>query len=232
LPPTGASSFAIDVPDALLLRAREGDVQAFSQIYRWFERPVYTLGLRMLGDQEEAMDLLQDAMLKVCRRMGEFRGESPFWGWLRQIAVNEALMRLRKRAPVDFVAEVFGVAETVEARTPMPDGKLIHAQLRLGTVDLMVADRLDGWPARPGLLQLWVSDAAAVLERAGAAGATTVTEPTPFYGETTLARMLDPWQNIWWQYQPAPGQADPVPSWEGGSDTVFTTLDKALRSLG
>ncbi len=133
---------------------------------------------------------------------------------------------------VDFVAEVFGAAENVAARTPMPDGKLIHAQLRLGNVDLLVADRLDGWPARPGLLQVWVTDAAAVLERAGARGATTVTEPTSFYGERTLARMLDPWQNIWWLYQPAPGQADPMPSWEGGSSTVFATLDDALKSLG
>ena len=132
---------------------------------------------------------------------------------------------------VDFVVEVFGAAETVEARTPMPDGKLVHAELRLGTVDLMVADRLDGWPARPGLLQVWVTDAAAVLKRAGAGGATTVTEPTPFYGETTLARMLDPWQNLWWLYAPAPGQPDPTPHWDGGSDTVFDTLDDALRSL-
>lgn len=133
---------------------------------------------------------------------------------------------------VGFVAEVFGEPETVQARTAMPDGKLIHAQLRLGTVDLTVADRLDGWPARPGLLQLWVTNAAAVLERAGAEGATTVTEPTPFYGETTLARMLDPWQNIWWLYQPAPGQADPAPSWKGGSDTIFATLDKTMKLLG
>ena len=103
---TSPSSFAIDVPDALLRRACKGEVAAFEQIYRWFERPVYTLGLRMLGDPDEAMDLLQDAMLKVCRRIGEFRGESPFWGWLRQIAVNEALMRLRRRSPVDLVAEV------------------------------------------------------------------------------------------------------------------------------
>jgi PhnB protein len=132
---------------------------------------------------------------------------------------------------VDFVAEVFDATETAEARTPMPDGKLIHAELRLGTVDLMVADRLDGWPARPGLLQVWVTDAPAVLDRAGTRGATTVTEPTPFYGETTLARMLDPWQNLWWLYQPAPGQPDPAPSWEGGSDVVFSTLDKALKSL-
>jgi PhnB protein len=132
---------------------------------------------------------------------------------------------------VDFVSEVFGAPETAEARTPMPNGKLIHAQVRLGTVDLMVADRLDEWPARPGLLQVWVNDPVEVLRRAAARGASTVTEPTPFYGEITLARMLDSWQNLWWLWTPAPGQPDPVPSWEGGSDVVFGTLDKALRSL-
>ncbi|WP_051579759.1 VOC family protein [Pseudonocardia acaciae] len=132
---------------------------------------------------------------------------------------------------ITFVSEVFGVRETAEARTPMPDGKLIHAELRLGTVNLMVADRLDGWPARPGLLQVWVRDVAAVLERATTRGATTVTEPTAFYGETTLGRILDPWRNIWWLWAPAPGQPDPTPSWEGGSDVVFSTLDEVLRSL-
>src|SRR5688500_13398239 len=69
---------------------------------------------------------------------------------------------------VAFVSDVFGVTETVEARTPMPDGKLIHAQVRLGTVDLMMADRLDGWPSRPGLLQVWVRDVATALRRATA----------------------------------------------------------------
>jgi PhnB protein len=133
---------------------------------------------------------------------------------------------------IDFVSEVFDVPEIAEARTPMPDGKLIHAQLRLGTVDLMVADRLDGWPARPGLLQVWVRDVATVLERATARGATTVTEPIPFYGESTLGRALDPWQNIWWLWAPAPGQPDPTPDPNDGSNEMFETLDKVLRSLG
>ena len=133
---------------------------------------------------------------------------------------------------IAFVTEVFGVAELAEARTPMPDGKLIHAQVRMGTVDLMFADRREGWPARPGLLQVWVRDVASVLKRAAGRGATTITEPTPFYGETTLARMLDPWQNLWWLWSPAPGQPDPVPHWEeGGTDTVFSTLDQALKSI-
>jgi len=129
-----------------------------------------------------------------------------------------------------FVTEVFDVVETPGARTPTPDGKLIHAQVRLGTVDLMVADRRDGWPARPGLLQVWVRDVATVLRRAEARGGRTVTQPTPFYGAVTLGRLLDPWQNLWWLYAPAPGQPDPKPHWEG-SDTVFTTLDSALRGL-
>ena len=92
------TSFAIDVPDALLARVRAGDRAAFEQLYRWFERPVYTLAVRMLGDRDQAQDVLQDTMLKAYSRIDGFdaRGGSPFWGWLRQVAVNEALMRLRR----------------------------------------------------------------------------------------------------------------------------------------
>ena len=97
------SSFAIDVPNALLTRARRGDAAAFEQLYRWFERPVYTLALRLTGQREEAQDILQDTMLKLFDRLSEFRGDSPFWGWLRQIAVNESLMQLRRRGR--FLAE-------------------------------------------------------------------------------------------------------------------------------
>ncbi|GAB2570450.1 hypothetical protein Aab01nite_06030 [Paractinoplanes abujensis] len=133
---------------------------------------------------------------------------------------------------ITFVSEVFDVGETPEAHTEMPDGKLIHSELRLGSVDLMIVDRLDGWPLRPGLLQVWVTDVATVQKRAAERGARIVTEPTPFYGETTVGRMLDPWQNLWWLYAPAPGQPDPAPHWDDeGGDTIFTTLDAALRTL-
>lgn len=86
-----------DVPDTLLARARRGEAAAFEQLYRRFERPVFTLALRLTGNREEAQDVLQDAMLKLFNKLHEFRGECPFWGWLKRIAVNEALMRLRRR---------------------------------------------------------------------------------------------------------------------------------------
>ena len=77
-------------------RARAGELAAFEQIYRRFERPVYTLALRMLADAESAREVLHDAMLKVFQRIDQYRNDAPFWAWLRQIASNEALMRLRR----------------------------------------------------------------------------------------------------------------------------------------
>ncbi|NCT71798.1 RNA polymerase sigma factor [Pseudoxanthomonas japonensis] len=91
------SQFAIDVPDSLVARARSGCREAFEQIYRRFERPVFTLALRICGDREEAGDVLQDTMLKLFNHLPDYRADCPFWGWLRQIAVNEALLRLRRQ---------------------------------------------------------------------------------------------------------------------------------------
>ncbi|MGA9334107.1 MAG: sigma-70 family RNA polymerase sigma factor [Rudaea sp.] len=90
------SPFDLDVPKTLIDRACAGEMTAFEQIYRRFERPVYTLALRLLNDREGARDVLHDAMLKVFQRIGQYRSDAPFWAWLRQIALNEGLMRLRQ----------------------------------------------------------------------------------------------------------------------------------------
>lgn len=131
---------------------------------------------------------------------------------------------------VAFVVDVFGGVEVQQARSPMPDGRLIHAEVTLGSAHLLMADRMDGWPTHPGLLQVWVADVAATLAAAVDHGARVVTPATPFYGETTLGRMADPWGNLWWLYAPSPGQPDPTPAWEGGDDTVFRTIDTEMRS--
>jgi len=148
MPPSGrpVSSFAIDVPDALLARARAGDRAAFEQLYRWFERPVFTLALRISGDRQEAQDVLQETMLKVLGRVGDFHGHggTPFWGWLRQIAVNEALMRLRRDRKFghEFVSgdENFG-----EDHGPPPPAAADAAALQRALSVLPVATRTVLW---------------------------------------------------------------------------------------
>jgi RNA polymerase sigma factor (sigma-70 family) len=131
------SSFAIDVPDALLVRMRQGERAAFEQIYRWFERPVFTLALRICGEREQAADVLQDTMLKVIDRIGEFRGRgtaegasSPFWGWLRQIAVNEALMALRRRRRPGEDGDHLDDVDAIDEHTPPPPAAADAARLQ------------------------------------------------------------------------------------------------------
>lgn len=129
-----------------------------------------------------------------------------------------------------FAEEVLDAREVTEARTPTPTGKLIHAELRLGDSLLLLADPQEGWRTHPGMFQLWVSDIDLIVKRAVERGAVVVTPPTPFYGSLTLARLEDPWGNFWWMYQPAPGQPNPKPAWEGGPDTIFRTIDEYMRS--
>jgi len=103
----------LEVPASLIERARAGELAAFEQIYRRFERPVYTLALRMLANAESAHEVMHDAMLKVFQRIDQYRSDAPFWAWLRQIAMNEALMRLRRdrRFDVDSAAETDEIAD-------------------------------------------------------------------------------------------------------------------------
>ncbi len=123
------SNFAIEVPDNVLQRAQRGELRAFEQIYRLFERPVYTLALRLLNDADAAREILHDAMLKLFQRLDQFRGDSPFWGWLRQIALNEALMRLRKDRRIEFDASY----DEIETETAPPwvhaDGLVLEQAL-------------------------------------------------------------------------------------------------------
>ncbi len=98
-----SSTFAIDVSDSLIAQVRNGQIDAFERIYRLFERPAYTLALRLLSDPDDAREVLHDALLGAFHRIDQYRGDSPFWAWLRQIVANTALMRLRKRRQVDAV---------------------------------------------------------------------------------------------------------------------------------
>lgn len=138
------SRFAIDVPDTLLAQARAGRQDAFEQIYRWFERPVFTLALRICGDREEALEVLQDTMLKVFHHIGDYRGGSPFWGWLRQIAVNEALMRLRRSRRLDGEISM-GEDELPEDHGPLPPAAADAAMLQRALAALPVATRTVLW---------------------------------------------------------------------------------------
>lgn len=81
----------------LVNRSREGDTAAFNDLVRRYERKIYRLAMNITQNAEDAEDVLQETFLKAYEHLGDFQGNSKFYTWLVRIAVNEALMKLRKR---------------------------------------------------------------------------------------------------------------------------------------
>ena len=91
------SAFAQSVSEQTLEQAKRHCVVAQAKIYKRFAPAVYTLAMRILQDENDAQDALQDIFIKVFQRLSQYRSDSPFWGWLRQVAVNTTLTMLKKR---------------------------------------------------------------------------------------------------------------------------------------
>lgn len=85
-----------DIVDALVARARQGDLQAFNSLVARFQDGVYGLTLRMLGSSQPAEDATQEAFIRAWQRIETFRGGS-FRSWLFTIAANQARDELRRR---------------------------------------------------------------------------------------------------------------------------------------
>ena len=81
----------------LVAQAKAGDQNAFTELVNRYERKIYRLAKNITQNDEDAEDVLQDAFLKAYTHLDNFKGDSKFYTWIVRIAVNEALMRLRKR---------------------------------------------------------------------------------------------------------------------------------------
>jgi RNA polymerase sigma-70 factor, ECF subfamily len=98
-------------PDvALVARVRAGDVAAYDELVRKYERQVFRIAQHITQNREDAEDVVQDAFLKAYEKLEQFQGNSKFYTWLVRIAVNEGLMRLRKRR----TARTVSIDEDVE----------------------------------------------------------------------------------------------------------------------
>jgi RNA polymerase sigma-70 factor (ECF subfamily) len=85
-------------PDiALVERAKAGDTAAFEVLVRQYERQIFRTALHITQNREDAEDITQDVFFKAFQKLEQFQGNSKFSTWLVRIAVNESLMRLRKR---------------------------------------------------------------------------------------------------------------------------------------
>ena len=81
----------------LVANARKGDAASFSVLLRRYEGKIFRLAMNITQNREDAEDVLQEAFLKAYEHLDQFQGNSRFYTWIVRIAVNQALMKLRKR---------------------------------------------------------------------------------------------------------------------------------------
>jgi len=87
----------VEDESAVLALARQGDSKAFSELIRRYEAKIFRLALHITQNREDAEDVLQETFLKAYEHLDQFQGNSKFYTWIVRIAVNQALMKLRKR---------------------------------------------------------------------------------------------------------------------------------------
>ena len=89
----------------LLARLRAGDDRAYEELVRTYSPRLLAVARRIVGSDEEARDVIQDAFLNAFRSLGKFQGDSRLSTWLHRIVVNSALMKLRtrKRRPEESI---------------------------------------------------------------------------------------------------------------------------------
>jgi len=89
---------------ALVHAAKAGDISAFEELVKRYDRNVFRIAQHITQNREDAEDVVQDAFLKAYQNLANFQEQSKFYTWLVRIAVNEALMRLRRRRPERMVS--------------------------------------------------------------------------------------------------------------------------------
>ena len=80
----------------LVRRCQRGDETAFGQLVSRYQRKVYTIALSMVKSPDDAMDIAQEAFIKVHRYLGNFQGSSSFYTWLYRIIVNLCIDHMRR----------------------------------------------------------------------------------------------------------------------------------------
>lgn len=119
----------------IIQRVLGGDVNAFEEIVRRYEKTVYNLALRMVGSRDDALDMAQEAFIKAYGSLASFRGESKFSSWLYRITTNVCLDFLRAKSRRPQVSLDGGESED-ESALPLPDGRDMPEQALMKKLDM------------------------------------------------------------------------------------------------
>jgi RNA polymerase sigma-70 factor (ECF subfamily) len=121
--------------EELVARSRGGDQESFNQLILRWERPIYALAYRVIGREDDARDVCQEAFLRAFRALPGFKGQAKFSSWLYRITLNlcRDWIRRRRRAPVLQMPEGVDPMELAAERGEVESIENVAARRELTT---------------------------------------------------------------------------------------------------
>jgi RNA polymerase sigma-70 factor, ECF subfamily len=121
-----------------LAALQAGDKAEFARLVDMYSNQIYRLGMKILGDPNDAEDVLQETFIKAYRSLPSFEGRSSISTWLYRIAANEALMLVRKRKPETYIVSSDGDSEDEDISPPqqivdwccLPENELLSSEAK------------------------------------------------------------------------------------------------------
>ncbi len=128
---------------SLVLAAQQGDREAFGQLLLRYERAVYNVALRRLGNHAEAQEVCQEVFVRALEKIDQLRQPECFGGWLRSVTARMAINRAVRRAPAVATEPAALAITCVDSQTPLASALSVErqSQVRAGLNRLGELDR-------------------------------------------------------------------------------------------
>lgn len=122
--------------EELVIKSQNGDVNAFEELVCRYERKIYTMAYRIMGNHEDASDSAQEAFLRAFKSIKKFRRDASFLTWMGCIVTNVCRDELRKRYKMSF--------ESLDEKVCLDEGEVVKqiASEQLGPPELFEAKEL------------------------------------------------------------------------------------------
>jgi RNA polymerase sigma-70 factor (ECF subfamily) len=122
--------------EELVARSRTGDMDSFNQLILRWERPIYALAYRVIGQEEDARDVAQETFLRAFRALPGFKGQAKFSSWIYRIALNlcRDWIRRKRRTPVSQMPEDVDLSELASEQGPTESVEDLVARRELSAV--------------------------------------------------------------------------------------------------
>ena len=98
-----ASPFDIEMDEMTLAPSRRGNLAAWESIFPKFNQPAFSVAYRICQSRETEQEVTHESFITAFRKIRQFRGDAPFWGWLRRVVVNHTISTIRRNAKAQTV---------------------------------------------------------------------------------------------------------------------------------